>query len=87
MEERRAAKKAKKQLQFDQKTEDNEECDFEPDEEDNDDAACIYCNDVYSRSKPGETWLKCNKCCLWAHNECAGLSKRAKNFICELCKN
>ncbi|PSN42643.1 hypothetical protein C0J52_08690 [Blattella germanica] len=86
VEERRAARRAKKQLHFDVDSEEDENCDFEADEDDND-ASCIYCNDLYSRSKAGEVWLKCMKCSLWAHNECAGLSKRAKNFICELCKN
>ena len=82
VEERRAVRRAKKQLHFDVDSEEDENCDFEAD-----DASCIYCKDLYSRSKAGEVWLKCMKCSLWAHNECAGLSKRAKNFICELCKN
>lgn len=49
------------------------------------DCACIYCNDLYSRSKPGECWLKCTKCALWAHASCADVPKKTKNFVCELC--
>lgn len=50
-----------------------------------DDCACIYCNDLYSRSKPGEGWLRCMKCSRWVHAACADLPKRTKIFVCELC--
>lgn len=49
------------------------------------DCACLYCNDLFSRSKSREEWLQCQSCQKWSHSECAGLSKRAKNFVCELC--
>lgn len=52
---------------------------------DEDDCACLYCNDLYSRSKSYEGWLKCQLCGMWCHSECAGVPKRAKQFICELC--
>ncbi|KAK9882792.1 hypothetical protein WA026_023306 [Henosepilachna vigintioctopunctata] len=55
------------------------------DQDDEEDCACIYCNDLYSRSKPGEDWLRCLKCSHWAHASCADVSKRTKQFICELC--
>ncbi|KAG5876848.1 hypothetical protein JTB14_023542 [Gonioctena quinquepunctata] len=32
-----------------------------------DDGDCIYCNDLYSRCKPKEVWLKCMSCKRWAH--------------------
>lgn len=54
-------------------------------QDDEEDCACIYCNDLYSRSKPGEDWLRCLKCSHWAHASCADVSKRTKRFICELC--
>lgn len=54
-------------------------------QDDEDDCACIYCNDLYSRSRPGEGWLKCLNCSHWAHAECADLPKRTKRFICVLC--
>lgn len=53
---------------------------------DDNDVPCLYCNDLFSDSKPEEMWLKCNKCSKWAHNQCAGLSKKAKQFICHICK-
>lgn len=52
-----------------------------------DDCACLYCNDVFSRSKSREGWLQCQLCQKWSHSECAGLPKRAKMFVCELCKD
>ncbi|KAJ0179839.1 hypothetical protein K1T71_004430 [Dendrolimus kikuchii] len=53
---------------------------------DDEDCACIYCNDLYSRSKPKEIWLKCMTCGKWAHASCADVPKKTKYFICELCK-
>lgn len=50
-------------------------------EEDEDDCACIYCNDLYSRSKPREIWLKCLNCAKWAHASCADVPKKNK-IIC-----
>lgn len=52
-----------------------------------DDCSCIYCNDLFSRSKSKETWLQCQLCQNWAHADCAGVAKRVKLFICELCKD
>lgn len=54
-------------------------------EDDDNDCACIYCNDLFSRSKPGEGWLRCMTCFLWAHASCADVPKKTKRFICELC--
>lgn len=50
VEERRTAKRAKKQLHFDEGSEEDKNCDFEVGEDDSD-AACIYCNDLFNRSK------------------------------------
>lgn len=62
---------------------DPENADFAAD--DDDDCPCIYCNDIFSRSKPGETWLRCITCNHWAHASCADVPKNTKRFICELC--
>lgn len=40
---------------------------FLGDNNDDEDCPCIYCNDLYSRSKPGESWLRCIK----THTYCA----------------
>lgn len=55
-------------------------------QDDEDDCPCIYCNDLFSRSKPGEDWLRCLNCLRWAHASCADVPKRTKRFICELCQ-
>lgn len=76
----------KRQRQFAQtidSSSDNEE--FAAENEDEEDCPCIYCNDLYSRSKPGESWLRCMSCFRWAHASCADVSKKTKRFICELC--
>lgn len=62
---------------------DGEIQDFEDDE---DDVGCLYCNDLYSRSKSKEAWISCQKCRSWCHCECAGVDKRVKKFVCELCQ-
>lgn len=53
--------------------------------DDDEDCPCIYCNDLYSRSKPKEVWLKCLSCKRWAHASCADVPKNTKRFTCELC--
>lgn len=39
--------------------EDSEEENFPSNNQDEEDCACIYCNDLYLRSRPGEDWLRC----------------------------
>ncbi|KAH9630861.1 hypothetical protein HF086_014602 [Spodoptera exigua] len=53
--------------------------------DDDEDCPCIYCNDLYSRSKPKEVWLMCLSCKRWAHASCADVPKNTKRFTCELC--
>lgn len=53
--------------------------------DDDKDCPCIYCNDLFSRSKPKEVWLKCLSCKRWAHASCADVPKNTKRFTCELC--
>lgn len=54
-------------------------------EEGDDDAACIYCNELFSNSRPKEHWVKCQLCSNWCHTLCAGIPAKMKQFICELC--
>lgn len=51
------------------------------------DCPCLYCNDLFSRSKSKEAWLQCQLCQKWAHADCAGVPRKAKIFICEICKD
>lgn len=55
--------------------------------DDEDDCPCLYCNDLFSRSKSKEAWLQCQVCEKWAHAECAGVQKKTKMFTCDLCKD
>lgn len=67
-----------------EETSDDEEEDPYHDSDNEDDCACRYCNDLFSRSKSKETWLQCQLCQKWAHADCA--DARKKKFICDLCK-
>lgn len=53
--------------------------------EEEEDIPCLYCNEIYQWSRSKEMWFKCQCCNKWAHAECAGLTKKSKTFICELC--
>ncbi|XP_069678768.1 uncharacterized protein [Periplaneta americana] len=81
---KRPKRKAAKKLSFPTEDENDEMEDI--DDDDDDDPACIYCNSLYSGSKYRENWIQCQKCRLWAHTECAGINRRAKTYVCELCK-
>ncbi|KAJ3656223.1 hypothetical protein Zmor_015317 [Zophobas morio] len=63
---------------------DNEK--VEDTDDDEADVACLYCNDIVSRSKTREIWISCQSCGSWCHSECAGVEKRIKQFICEFCE-
>lgn len=65
-----------------------EEKDYQKvEDDDEDDASCIYCNELYSLSKSGEGWIRCQRCKKWSHTECAGISKRTKQFLCDICQS
>lgn len=80
----RVQKHVKRILQDDSDTEPGE--DFMQDSDvDDSDVACLYCNDLYSKSKPGEHWVCCQLCKQWCHTLCAGVAPKTKIFNCELC--
>ncbi|KAF6210076.1 hypothetical protein GE061_015832 [Apolygus lucorum] len=37
---------------------------------DEEDAMCIVCTENFSASRPGESWISCIQCHMWAHEEC-----------------
>ncbi|CAK8692264.1 unnamed protein product [Clavelina lepadiformis] len=56
------------------------------DENDNNvDAECFYCNELYSKSSENDGWIQCSKCMRWAREACSGCNEEDENFICELC--
>ena len=65
--------------------EETEEDAFTVEDDDDSDAACIYCNELFTRGRAGECWIRCQLCSQWCHAECAGVDKRTKMFTCELC--
>ncbi|KAG5887247.1 hypothetical protein JTB14_034997 [Gonioctena quinquepunctata] len=85
---RRAANRAKKniQSQLNEDEDEKKENNVYIEDDDEEDAACIFCNDLYSRSKSRETWIRCRICTKWAHAECAGVDKKIKNYTCDLCQ-
>uniref|UniRef100_A0A8D9B3W5 Zinc finger PHD-type domain-containing protein n=1 Tax=Cacopsylla melanoneura TaxID=428564 RepID=A0A8D9B3W5_9HEMI len=46
---------------------------------------CFYCNEMYSKSKAREGWIRCSQCHKWAHDECAGVEDEDDDFECEIC--
>ncbi|KAG5863581.1 hypothetical protein JTB14_030271 [Gonioctena quinquepunctata] len=83
---RRAANRAKKNIQSQLNENEEKENNVYIEDDDEEDGACIFCNDLYSRSKSRETWIRCRICIKWAHAECAGVGKKIKNYTCDLCQ-
>ncbi|KAF5280649.1 hypothetical protein FQA39_LY05297 [Lamprigera yunnana] len=81
---RKSAREAKRKLVIEESEEGIEDVSVEDDEED--DPACLYCNGLYRLSCAHEDWIRCQKCNRWCQSECAGVSRRVKQFICDVCK-
>lgn len=43
---------------------------------------CLVCMSQYSESRPGENWIQCTGCKLWAHEEC---TKGDLSYVCHNC--
>ncbi|KAI4455717.1 hypothetical protein MML48_9g00017989 [Holotrichia oblita] len=69
----------------DSDAEDENEKDPFSDADADDDAACIYCNSLFSASRSREKWIRCQQCLKWCHSTCAGVNYNIKMFTCELC--
>lgn len=81
---RKSARAAKRKLVVVEESEEEIEG-FPLEDHEEDDAACLYCNDLYSFSRLNEDWIRCQKCNQWCHSECAGVNKRVKQFTCDVC--
>lgn len=80
---KRSARSVKKRVYIQSSSEsENEEPAYSDDEED---PACMYCLEPYSRSRSREWWLRCQVCKRWCHADCIGLPKSAKIVICDIC--
>jgi hypothetical protein len=49
------------------------------------DAECVFCGELYSET--GGHWIRCISCQKWAHEDCAGTTKKCKVYICEVIWN
>lgn len=43
---------------------------------------CLVCGELFHNSKPGENWIQCTVCLLWAHEEC---TPGERGYICQNC--
>ena len=50
--------------------------------EEQDDYFCLACFEPYSNRLPGEEWLKCSECRLWAHDAC---THGGRFYTCQNC--
>jgi hypothetical protein len=51
-------------------------------EEEEQDSDCVYCTGRFSEDHNGEEWIRCEKCCRWAHTLYAGMGE---DFVPEPC--
>lgn len=83
--ERRKSERAKVKRRIAIDSSDDEPT-FDNDDTDSD-VGCLYCNELFSQSRHREQWIQCQQCRQWAHAECAGVTKKIKQFICEACRD
>lgn len=47
---------------------------------------CLICTEKYE-DPPGEEWIECHKCRLWAHENCTSGESTSKGFLCDFCRS
>lgn len=56
-------------------------------EDESDDAACLFCTELYTNSKSDDGWIRCQHCEGWAHEACAGVGEDEDVvFTCDFCQ-
>ena len=50
---------------------------------DDDSCPCLLCGEPFSNSLPGEKWVQCTACKMWAHENC---TSGDKCFVCDHCQ-
>lgn len=63
----------------------NHDDDGTTDSEKEESAFCLYCTDSFKNSLPGEGWIQCTDCKMWAHIKCAGDVNEF--FVCPNCES
>ena len=53
-------------------------------DEDNSDAECVMCGELYSESRSGEIWIECEQCKNWCHEACTS-GETSRGFVCDFC--
>lgn len=61
--------------------------DSSSEEEEDNDESCIYCTELYSKSKTDDGWVMCQDCRRWAHEACAGVENDYEAYSCDFCRD
>ncbi|KAK0076699.1 hypothetical protein PV325_005000 [Microctonus aethiopoides] len=65
---------------------DRSKCAINESSSEDEDALCLFCNEMYSNNNKSERWSKCCVCSRWGDDSCAGvISDDADKFTCDFC--
>lgn len=51
-------------------------------EDESDNCICLVCTESFEKSRPGENWVQCSGCKMWAHEAC---TPGDLNYLCHNC--
>jgi len=55
-------------------------------QDENSDAECFMCGELYSASRSGEQWIRCEQCKNWCHEEAHTSGESSRGFVCDFCR-